>query len=99
MAKGCPAKLRFLCDRPDGHEGDHCNIADGAWTENQKGFPTEGYEVATWVPAGESDPTQIHLILPIPGGHAVMRIKSRDALDTLVITLLKYREDVFGKDN
>lgn len=55
------------------------------------------YEVASWIPKGESKPTEVHVIIPIgPNASAVMCLASTDSIDTLVGILLAQRAEVWG---
>lgn len=61
-------------------------------------LPNSGLTVSAWSPGENIPPTQVHLLVEIPeiqGGVAV-RLKTRHGIQSLIDTLIEYRDDVFG---
>jgi hypothetical protein len=59
----------------------------------------EGYTVAEWSPGRVSEdvpPTEVHLLIPVPGLKFGLRLKSASPVDELVGVLLEHRKNVWG---
>ncbi|KKM78113.1 hypothetical protein LCGC14_1363210 [marine sediment metagenome] len=69
--------------------------------ENLEGMDivlTKGYTVASWcpLPDGKVPSTQVHLVLEMPiKGKLVLRLKTKEAVNTLIKVLERHRNDVW----
>lgn len=57
-----------------------------------------GFHVLSWCPTPEPTvpPTQVHLVIPVPGQTVIFRFKGPGMLDRLITALQEHRKDVWG---
>lgn len=67
--------------------------------EDLRVIPVDNYRVAEWTPErdGQDTPTQVHLVLELKDApfNLALRLKSRDACDTLIEALTRHRLSVW----
>jgi hypothetical protein len=66
---------------------------------NEIMIPISGIEIGSWTPQkdGKGKAEQVHLMIRLRGGEQpfVMRIKSRQAIQSLIDALILHRDDVW----
>lgn len=65
--------------------------------------PVSDLEVASWSPGADGEnvpPTQVHVLYRVKELNAlfVMRLKSKEATDSLIAALVEHRDHVWGKN-
>ncbi|MGH9900218.1 MAG: hypothetical protein ACRD68_00075 [Pyrinomonadaceae bacterium] len=71
---------------------DATKLADEAMVETKNGI-----EILPWTPGGADKPTQIHILLHVPGapGPMVIRLKTREGAHSFIRDLAMLGEEVF----
>lgn len=66
-------------------------------TQCTRVLPCDGYRIASWCPTPDASgpPTAVIFLLPVEGIELGLRLKSRRAVNELILALQKHRDDVF----